>query len=103
VVLVLVVVQLLRRRHAWLAGAGWATFALIASLAWLVPWYVVWVLPLAALASSLRLRQATVALTIYMVFAFIPATGLVLANSNINLMSGPPGQASSTLQKKLSQ
>ena len=41
-----------RKDHDWIAGAGWSTFALVLSLAWLVPWYVIWVLPLAALGGE---------------------------------------------------
>lgn len=48
-----------RRRIDWLTAAGWATLALLLSTAWLVPWYVVWLLPLAALARDPRLRAAT--------------------------------------------
>ncbi len=90
-----------RRDREWIAGAGWATFALVLSLAWLVPWYVIWVLPLAALSGSVRLRRAAIALTIYLVLAFIPATGQFLADHGINPMGGPAGQASKALQKKL--
>lgn len=46
-----------------IAMAGWATLALVLCSAWLVPWYVAWLLPLAALAGSRRLVVATVALT----------------------------------------
>ncbi len=52
-----VIAYCVRRRRDWIVGAGWATLALIASLAWLVPWYVIWLLPLAALATSLSLRR----------------------------------------------
>ena len=31
--------------------AGWATLALLVASAWLVPWYALWLLPLAALAA----------------------------------------------------
>lgn len=103
VALVAAVALLLRRRRDWLGGMGWATFALIASLAWLVPWYVIWLVPLAGLASSIRLRRATLVLTVYLVFAFVPLTGRLLSMLGINLMSGPAGQASQTLQKKLEQ
>jgi hypothetical protein len=103
VLLVLAVVYLLRRRHDWLAEAGWSTVALIASLAWLVPWYVIWVLPLAALGSSVRLRRAAVALTAYLVLAFVPTTGMILTARGINPMGGPVGQASEALQHRLSQ
>src|SRR6185312_2719961 len=56
-----------RRRLDWLTAAGWATLALLVSTAWLVPWYVVWVLPLAALARDPRLRGATLLFCLYVV------------------------------------
>jgi hypothetical protein len=101
--LVLSVALLLKRRREWLASAGWSTFALIASLAWLVPWYVVWLLPLAALGTSLRLRRVALAATVYVAFAFMPTTGMLLSKAHINLMGGSAGQASKVLQKKLEQ
>jgi hypothetical protein len=101
VALVAAVVYLLRRRGDWLVNAGWATLALIASLAWLVPWYVVWLLPLAALGRSDRLRRASIGLTVFLVFTFIPATGIVLYDAGINPMDSSVGQASITLQHKL--
>jgi hypothetical protein len=103
VLLVLAVVYVLRRRREWLTEAGWATVALVASLAWLVPWYVIWVLPLAALGSSIRLRRAAVALTAYLVIAFIPTTGMILTDRGVNPMGGPVGQASEALQHRLAQ
>jgi alpha-1,6-mannosyltransferase len=101
VAVVVTVIYFLRRRRDWIGGAGWSTLALVISLAWLVPWYVVWVLPLAALGSSVRLRQATLLFTVYLVFAFIPATGIWLSNHGIDLMGGSAGQASMSLQHKL--
>ncbi len=103
VALVLVVAFLLRRRVDWLEGVGWSTLALIASLAWLVPWYVVWLLPLAALATSYRLRRAALIFTVYLVIGFAPYTGTLLGKIHVNLMSSPAGHASQTLQKKLAQ
>ena len=102
VALIATVLFFLRRKHGdWLSGAGWSTLALVLSLAWLVPWYVTWVLPLAALGSSLRLRRATLAFTAYLVIAFIPATGMFLSKHGINTMGSSTGQASKALQKKL--
>jgi hypothetical protein len=66
-----------------------------------VPWYVIWVLPLAALGGSVRLRRATLVLTVYLALAFIPFTGQFLADHGINPMGGSAGQASKQLQKKL--
>lgn len=56
-----------RGRIDWLTAAGWATLALLLSTAWLVPWYVVWALPLAALARDPRLRGATLLFCVYVV------------------------------------
>jgi hypothetical protein len=101
VVLVIAVVCLIRRKGDWLSGAGWATFALIASLAWLVPWYVTWLLPLAALGTSVRLRRTTLALTAFLVVSFVPATGIILSKHGINPMGSSVGRASKALQHTL--
>jgi alpha-1,6-mannosyltransferase len=62
-----VVVWLLRRvwvgEMDWIVGAGWATVALLLTTGFLVPWYVAWLLPLAALSSDRRLLAAAVILT----------------------------------------
>ena len=101
VVLVVAVVLLLRRKGDWLTRAGWATFALIASLGWVMPWYVIWLLPLAALGSSQRLRRTAVALTVFLVLVFLPSSGKLWSLINFNALSGSAGQASSSLQAKL--
>jgi hypothetical protein len=68
--------------HAWrrrdaLTAAGWASVALLVTLGWVLPWYVMWVLPLAALAGSRRLRTAALVLGLYLIIAWAPATGLL--------------------------
>jgi alpha-1,6-mannosyltransferase len=100
--LIVVVVLLIRRRGDWIANAGWATVALIASLAWVMPWYVIWVLPLAALSSSVRLRRTAVALTVFLVLVFLPSSGKFWSLIHFDPLSGSAGQVSQTLQGKLS-
>jgi alpha-1,6-mannosyltransferase len=100
--LIVAVVLLIRRRGDWIANAGWATVALIASLAWVMPWYVIWVLPLAALSSSVRLRRTALALTVFLVLVFLPSSGKFWGLIHFNPLSGSAGQASQTLQGKLS-
>jgi hypothetical protein len=60
----------------WIAGAGWAAFALLVSAASLLPWYVVWLLPLAALGRDRRLWNASLVLSGVMIgfqlLAYIP-------------------------------
>jgi Glycosyltransferase family 87 len=100
---VVAVLLLLRRRSDWLSRAGWATLALIASLAWLMPWYLIWLAPLAALGASPALRRAMLALTVFLVLTFIPATGIYLSNHGLDPLGTPAGHASTVLQHKLSR
>ena len=95
-------ILLLRRDGDWITRAGWATFALIASLAWVMPWYVIWLLPLAALGSSERLRRVALGLTVFLVLVFLPSSGKFCNLVNFNPLNGSAGQASSALQAKLS-
>jgi alpha-1,6-mannosyltransferase len=101
VALVLLVLMLLRRPREWIAGAGWATLALVASVAWLMPWYLVWVLPLAALGRSAALRRATLGFTVFLVLTFIPQTHVFVDSHGLNPMSTAAGQAAMKLQQKL--
>ncbi|MBS1893151.1 MAG: polyprenol phosphomannose-dependent alpha 1,6 mannosyltransferase MptB [Actinobacteria bacterium] len=50
-------------RLDWIAGAGWATVALLLTTGFLVPWYVAWLIPLAALCRDRRLLAAAILLT----------------------------------------
>jgi hypothetical protein len=100
---VLTVAYLVRRRGDWLSDAGWATVALLASLAWLMPWYVIWVLPLAAFGTSLKLRRAAAAFSVFLVLTFVPSTPIIFGLLHLNPMNTPVGQASLTHQRKLAQ
>ncbi|TML00082.1 MAG: hypothetical protein E6G34_00865 [Actinobacteria bacterium] len=63
------------RRGEAIAACGWASVALLATLSWALPWYVLWVLPLAALSASRRLRIASLVLGVYLIIAWAPASG----------------------------
>ncbi len=58
-----------------ITAAGWAFLALIASIASFAPWYLVWLLPFAALTRSRSLRVATLLVTLYVIAVHIPAFG----------------------------
>lgn len=47
----------------WIGAAGWATVAFLITTTSLHPWYIVALLPLAAIADSARLRVAALAMT----------------------------------------
>ncbi len=65
-----------RRRDA-ITASGWATVALLATLGWVLPWYILWLLPLAALSRSRRLQTAALVLGAYLIIAWAPAAGLL--------------------------
>jgi hypothetical protein len=65
------------RRRETISASGWAGVALIVTLSWVLPWYVLWILPLAALSSSRRLRATALALGVYLIVAWAPASGLL--------------------------
>jgi len=58
-----------------IVACGWASVALLVTLSWVLPWYVLWVLPLAALSTSRWLRGAALALGVYLIIAWAPASG----------------------------
>jgi alpha-1,6-mannosyltransferase len=60
------------RGHDWVAAAAWAALGLLLATAWLLPWYLVWVLPLAAVSRNRPLQLLTLALTAYQLGARIP-------------------------------
>jgi hypothetical protein len=64
-----------RRGADAITAAGWAFLALIASIASLAPWYLAWLMPLAALGRSRRLRVASLLATAYLILVHLPALG----------------------------
>jgi Glycosyltransferase family 87 len=65
------------RRGSAITASGWASVALLVTLSWVLPWYVLWVLPLAALSSSRRLRAAAAVLGAWLIVSWAPASTLV--------------------------
>jgi hypothetical protein len=63
----------------WRTTAAWATLALLVSTAWLLPWYAIWVLPLAAVSDDRRLRAATLAVCAYAILIHLPLADPLLS------------------------
>jgi alpha-1,6-mannosyltransferase len=51
---------------------GWATLAVLVASAWLVPWYILWLLPFAALSRDRRLHAGALALSAWMLAIAVP-------------------------------
>lgn len=74
------------RRGELIAMTGWATIALVVTLSWVLPWYALWMLPLAALGGSRRQRRVVLVVGAYLILAWVPVmadlTNLVGFNPN---------------------
>jgi type IV secretory pathway TrbD component len=67
------------RSGRWLAASGWATVALLATLSWTLPWYVLWLLPLAALARTQALRTAATVAGVFLLVTWSPISGTIFS------------------------
>jgi alpha-1,6-mannosyltransferase len=68
----------------WRVAAGWTTLALLLSTAWLLPWYVIWVLPLAAVSGDRSLRAATLTFCAYAVLIHLPLADPLLSPKRVH-------------------
>jgi hypothetical protein len=63
----------------WRVAAGWSMLALLLSTAWLLPWYAIWLLPLAAVGGDRRLRAATLLFCAYAVLIHLSLANPILS------------------------
>jgi hypothetical protein len=56
----------------WVRAAAWAGLGLLLATAWLLPWYLLWPLPLVAISRDRPLQLLTLGLTAYQLGARIP-------------------------------
>jgi len=56
----------------WVRAAAWAGFGLLLATSWLLPWYLIWPLPLVAISRDRPLQLLTLSLTAYQLGARIP-------------------------------
>ena len=69
------------RKRSWATPAGWAGLLGVISVSWLMPWYIVWALPFAALSRSRTLRGATVLMTVWLTIIW-SGLGTVIAHEH---------------------
>jgi len=72
------------RTRRWLTACGVATVALLMTLGWTLPWYIIWLLPFAALSRSRGLRIVAALLCVYIYLAWMPYSSEVLGFLHIN-------------------
>jgi len=71
----------------WRVAAGWSTLALLMSTAWLLPWYAIWPLPLAAVSGDRRLRAATLIVCAYAILIHLSLADPLLSPPKVHVVS----------------
>ncbi|HEX8688644.1 MAG TPA: hypothetical protein VF729_00195, partial [Solirubrobacterales bacterium] len=71
-VLLAALLRWVHRGGDWIRATGWAALGLLLATAWLLPWYIVWALPFAAISRDDRLVAAVLALTALQLAARVP-------------------------------
>ncbi len=104
----LAIVMVLCCRLAWrrrdsITASGWASVALLFTLSWVLPWYVLWALPLAALSSSRRLRAAVLVAGAYLIVAWAPWSGTLWSDIGFHPENTPLGRLHERYVRELLQ
>ena len=89
------------RRREWITPAGWATVALVVTLSWVLPWYVLWMLPLAALGRSKLMRGVVLVLGVYLILAWVPLMTGIIHAVGFKPSATPLGQLHQRITKQL--
>jgi len=89
------------RTRRWEVAAAWVLAALIVSLGWAMPWYVLWVLPFAALALGGAPRAAAIALTVFLLAVWAPATAPLLHRLGAHPTHTATGRANNRFMQAL--
>ncbi len=71
----------------WRVAAGWSTLALLMATAWLLPWYAIWPLPLAAVSGDRRLRAATLIVCAYAILIHLSLADPLLSPPKVHAVS----------------
>jgi hypothetical protein len=89
------------RTRRWETAAAWTLALLVVSLGWAMPWYVLWMLPFAALARPGAARAAAVVLTVFLLAAWAPATAPLLHRLGAHPTRTATGRANSRFMQRL--
>jgi hypothetical protein len=75
----------------WIALAGASLFVVWITTSWFAPWYIVWILPFAALAERRRLTVCLLTVGVYILLAFGPEVTPLLKAVHFNPFGSPIG------------
>jgi alpha-1,6-mannosyltransferase len=89
------------RTRDWIAACGGAALVTLLTLSWMLPSYLLWVLPFAALARGRWLRIATVIFAVYVFIFWMPYTAALERFLHIHLATTAVGRAAGNYQNSL--
>jgi hypothetical protein len=89
------------RTRDWPPAVAWAMTLLVVTLGWAMPWYVLWVLPFAALARRGAPRAAVIALTVFLLAIWAPATAPLLHRLGAHPTHTATGRANNRFMQRL--
>jgi alpha-1,6-mannosyltransferase len=87
----------------WIALAGASLFVVWITTSWFAPWYIVWILPFAALAVSRRLSLYLLLVGVYLLLAFGPEVTPLLHTLHFDPFGSRLGRQHSRLNSHLVQ
>jgi hypothetical protein len=89
------------RTRDWPPAVAWAMTLLLVTLGWAMPWYVLWVLPFAALARRGATRAGAIALTVFLLAVWAPATPPLLHRLGARPTHTATGRANNRFMHRL--
>jgi hypothetical protein len=89
------------RSRDWITASGFATLIVLVTLSWMLPSYLLWLLPFAALAPGRSLRVATIVFAVYVFIFWMPYTDSLEHWLHLRLGSTNLAQAASNFQNSL--
>jgi hypothetical protein len=89
------------RTRRWVTPAGWTALIGLASVSWVMPWYILWALPFAALSRSRALRAATVIAALWLAAFRIGTAAAVTQHFRIDLNATAVAQVNRRFEHSL--
>jgi alpha-1,6-mannosyltransferase len=81
------------RARSWATPAGWGALLAVVCVSWLMPWYIVWALPFAALSRSRALRAAVVVVSVWVTLVWSGLVPLLAQEHGVKLSRTAVGRA----------
>ena len=89
------------RVRSWPTAAGWAGLLAVVCTSWLIPWYVLWALPFAALSGRRLLRGVTIVVTAWLILFSSGLAPVVVPKLSRSLSRTPVARENQRFERSL--